>query len=97
MWPADPGVQRMFDYLGQSFVLEQEADLATLQAVTCLMGSHFQLLNCTTQWAIDRGIADAVSANYVGQFFLSIAMEAQQAAKQTGSRAFQQLVEDQTP
>ena len=72
MTPSDPTVEALFDKLGDLIVLTDEANFASVSAITGLMSSHFELQNVALDWLKSQKIPDAQAGLYVRSFFAGL-------------------------
>ena len=72
MMPSDPTVEALFDKLGDLIVLTDEANFASVSAITGLMSSHFELQNVALDWLKTQGVPDEQAALYVRSFFAGL-------------------------
>jgi pyrroline-5-carboxylate reductase len=69
MMPSDPTIEALFGKLGDLIVLTDEANFASVSAITGLMSSHFELQNVALNWLKTQKVPDAQAALYVRSFF----------------------------
>ena len=69
MMPSDPTVEALFGQLGDLIVLADEANFASLSAITGLMSSHFELQNVALNWLKTQKVPGGQAALYVRSFF----------------------------
>ena len=72
MMPSDPTVEALFGKLGDLIVLTDEANFASVSAITGLMSSHFELQNVALDWLKTQKVPDAQAALYVRSFFAGL-------------------------
>jgi pyrroline-5-carboxylate reductase len=72
MMPSDPTVEAMFGKLGDLIVLTDEANFASVSAITGLMSSHFELQNVALDWLKTQEVPDGQAALYVRSFFAGL-------------------------
>jgi pyrroline-5-carboxylate reductase len=72
MMPSDPTVEALFGKLGDLIVLTDEANFASVSAVTGLMSSHFELQNVALDWLKTQRVPDGQAALYVRSFFAGL-------------------------
>jgi pyrroline-5-carboxylate reductase len=72
MMPSDPTVEALFGKLGDLIVLTDEANFASVSAITGLMSSHFELQNVALDWLKTQEVPDGQAALYVRSFFAGL-------------------------
>ena len=72
MMPSDPTVEALFGKLGDLIVLTDEANFASVSAITGLMSSHFELQNVALEWLKTQKVPDGQAALYVRSFFAGL-------------------------
>jgi pyrroline-5-carboxylate reductase len=72
MMPSDPTVEALFGKLGDLSVLTDEANFASVSAITGLMSSHFELQNVALDWLKTQEVPDGQAALYVRSFFAGL-------------------------
>jgi pyrroline-5-carboxylate reductase len=72
MMPSDATVEALFGELGDLIVLADEANFASLSAITGLMSSHFELQNVALNWLKTQKVPDGQAALYVRSFFAGL-------------------------
>jgi pyrroline-5-carboxylate reductase len=72
MMPSDPTVEALFGKLGDLIVLTDEANFASVSAITGLMSSHFELQNVALDWLKTQKVPDGQAALYVRSFFAGL-------------------------
>jgi pyrroline-5-carboxylate reductase len=72
MTPSDPTVEVLFDKLGDLIILTDEANFASVSAITGLMSSHFELQNVALDWLKTQKVPDRQAALYVRSFFAGL-------------------------
>ena len=72
MMPSDPTVEALFGKLGDLIVLTDEANFASVSAITGLMSSHFELQSVALDWLKTQEVPDGQAALYVRSFFAGL-------------------------
>jgi pyrroline-5-carboxylate reductase len=70
--PSDSTVEALFDKLGDLIVLTNEANFASVSAITGLMSSHFELQNVALDWLRIQNVPDEQASLYVRSFFAGL-------------------------
>lgn len=90
-------VEILFTMLGGAVVVENDEQLASLQAITVLMGPFYQLLHTSALWLQKQNVSSQIAGDYVGSFFNSISVDSLTQGKENGTTGFENLVKEQTP
>jgi pyrroline-5-carboxylate reductase len=72
MMPSDPTVEALFGKLGDLIVLTDEANFASVSAITGLMSSHFELQNVALDWLKTQSVPEGQAALYIRSFFAGL-------------------------
>ncbi|WP_116245864.1 NAD(P)-binding domain-containing protein [Nocardiopsis sp. FIRDI 009] len=91
--PSHPEVDALFERLGGSLPVTDEADLNVFSALTATLTTHYRYLATLTEWATSQGIAADDADRYVRGLFQSVGR-----ALGDGSRSLHTLAADhETP
>merc|ERR1712166_946701 len=93
--PGGHAGRQIFDLLVGYLEVSSDEQLAALQAVTTLMGPHYELLNATQKWAVEQGVPEELASDYIARTFLSISHDAMD--NRNRADGFSKLVAEQTP
>jgi pyrroline-5-carboxylate reductase len=72
MMPSDPTVEALFGKLGDLIVLTDEANFASVSAITGLMSSHFELQNVALDWLKTQSVPEGQAALYIRSLFAGL-------------------------
>ncbi|WP_246083135.1 NAD(P)-binding domain-containing protein [Nonomuraea diastatica] len=91
--PSHPVVDALFDHLGGSLPVEDEAAFTVFSALTGTLTTHYRYLATLTSWAVGHGVPSDVADRYVRGLFQGVGR-----ALSDESRSLHQLAGDhETP
>mmetsp|Transcript_12784 Transcript_12784/g.19181 ORF Transcript_12784/g.19181 Transcript_12784/m.19181 type:complete len:291 (-) Transcript_12784:74-946(-) len=93
MMPPDDIGKILFDALGTTVTVDQDAHFKKLLVMTFLMGDLYQRQKTALDWLIESGVDADTAASYVGGLFRSMLDDTANAKPDT----FEKLVQEQTP
>ena len=76
IFPKNDTVAAIFSALGSTVACETRAEYDLLAAASALMASYFGILDRTTGWLADQGMAKEKARAYLAPLFLSLAQTA---------------------
>lgn len=93
LFPALPFSKAIFDILGSSVVVEDEAQYRRMQVMTALMGDFYKRQLTAQDWLAAGGVPKDQAGAWVGAIFKTIAADSAVA----GAETFSHHVATQTP
>jgi len=75
---ADETVIKLFKYLGQPFVVDNENQLHTIWTLTGFIAPFLNMLQNLSDWAVSKGVKEEIANKYIVDMFHSISFSAQQ-------------------
>lgn len=75
VFPPDPVAEELFDRLGGSVVVEDEAALNVFTAITATVSTHLDYLTAIAGWAVGRGMAPDQAEAFVRNLFAGAGRE----------------------
>jgi pyrroline-5-carboxylate reductase len=77
LYRADERVTRLFSYLGETLLVEDEAGLHALWTLTGLITPYYDLLGRLSEWTVAHGVEPETANAYVANLFQSLSFLAQ--------------------
>lgn len=77
--PPSPAARALFDRLGGTVAISDEAALEALSASTATIAAHFAYLGAITAWLESRAIPAAAATRYVAEMFAGLATATRRA------------------
>lgn len=77
LYPPHPQLETIFNALGGTILLDNEAQFSPFMAAGSMMGLYFRILRCAQDWLVEQGLSTALSGHFLAQMFLNLSHEMQ--------------------